>query len=143
MPDYRSEKMLSLEGEGIARGRFHSYVERSSDGFFDLVGEGQEVHDVLPDEARFCEVASAIELSELVGFWLAWHLSGGFEGLERAGWNRSTIFRKVRRFRAAFAEHPDTYRFPWLRVDWDRAWTGLYGGLVELAQRQRAHADEY
>lgn len=141
MLDYRSEKMVSLEGEGVARGRFASYLERAPDGFFDLVDEGLELIDHLPEEPRFSQVASAIELSELVSFWLSWHLAGGFAGLESAGWNRSTIFRKIRRFRAAFGEHPDSYRFPWLQVDWDKAWIGLFGALIQLAQVQRIQPD--
>ncbi len=137
MRDFRSEKMDSLEGEGVARGRFHGYVERMPDGFFELADEGLDLYDHLPDEYQSRQVASAIELAGLVSFWLSWHLAGGFAGLERSGWNRSTIFRKVRRFRDVFDEHPDSYHFGWLRADWDSAWTDLFGGLVALAERQR------
>lgn len=142
MRDYRSDKMDSLEGAGTARARFHAHVERMPDGYFELADEGLDLYDHLPTEARSREVTSAIELSELVSFWLSWHLAGGFAGLERAGWNRSTIFRKLRRFRAAIGEHPDSYRFAWLDVDWERAWTGLFGGLIDIAQRNQFPATE-
>jgi hypothetical protein len=139
MPDYRSEKMESLEGEGIAQGRWRSYQDRTPDEIFQLADDGREYYEELPDEAQFCEVASAIEQAELVGFWLAWHSAGGFTGLEQSGWNRSTIFRKVRRFRAVYGDHPDNHRFAWLRVDWDRAWGELLGRLVDLGQRRNHH----
>jgi hypothetical protein len=64
-----------------------------------------------------------MEGSDLTGFWLAWHLASGFAALERGGWHRATIFRKVCRFRAAFAVHPDEYSFPWIQLDLDTAWS--------------------
>lgn len=137
MRDYRSDKMSSLEGAGTARARFHAHLERLPDGYLELVDEGLDVYEQLPDEGRTGEVANVIELSELVSFWMAWHLAGGFAGLERSGWNRSTIFRKLRRFRAAVGEHPDDYRFEWLDVDWERAWADLFGGLIDIVQRNR------
>jgi len=48
--------------------------------------------------------------SDLMGFWMSWHLYGGFEGLEKAGWHRATIYRKLKRFRTAFGTHPDEYK---------------------------------
>ena len=54
---------------------------------------------------------------EMLGFWLAWHLHGGFEGLERMGMNRATIFRKISKFRTVFGQHPDEYRFAGVEVD--------------------------
>ena len=46
--------------------------------------------------------------AELIAFWLAWHRAGGFAELERGGWDRSTIFLKVRRFRSYTAFTPTT-----------------------------------
>ena len=77
--------------------------------------------------------ATVVEDSELIGFWVAWHQVGGFAGLERGGWHRATIFRKVRRFRHRFGAHPDVHRFPWIRLDLRRAWSD------DL--RQRLHPD--
>ena len=62
------------------------------------------------------------ERSELIGFWVAWHLAGGFDALERGGWHRATIFRKVRRFRSRYGTHPDEYVFPWITLDLEKAW---------------------
>jgi hypothetical protein len=36
---------------------------------------------------------------DLMGFWLAWHLEGGFEGLQRLGMSRASIYRRVSLFR--------------------------------------------
>ena len=54
---------------------------------------------------------------------MAWHLAGGFDNLEGGGWHRATIFRKVRRFRAAYGAHPDGFVFPWMQLDLDTAWS--------------------
>ena len=66
----------------------------------------------LDPEIRDSLAADALEQSELIGFWVAWHLGGGFQKLERGGWYRATIFRKIRRFRAAYGAHPDEFVFP-------------------------------
>lgn len=79
--------------------------------------------DELPDEVREEILAEVIEESELLGFWLAWWRAGGFVGLEWAGWNRATIFRKLRRFRSTFGIHPDDYKPNWIKLDLDRVWT--------------------
>jgi hypothetical protein len=67
---------------------------------------------------------SAAVVTDLVGFWLTWHLEGGFEGLERIGMHRATIFRKVSRFRRVFGQHPDEYRMAGVNFDLD-AYHGL------------------
>lgn len=136
MPDYRSEKMDSLEGEGIAGARWRSYRDRVDEKFLELADGGRQLYDSLPEEMQFPEMASTIEVADLAGFWLAWHLGGGFAGLERQGWNRSTVFRKIRRFRAVFDVHPDTYRFSWLRADWEEGWDDYLSRLVALEARQ-------
>ncbi|MFL5736414.1 MAG: hypothetical protein ACJ76P_03640 [Actinomycetota bacterium] len=61
--------------------------------------------------------ASVAIVNDLVGFWLMWHLEGGFDGLERLGMHRATIFRKVSRFRKFFGDHPDEFRFPGVSID--------------------------
>jgi len=124
-PDFRSDKMDSLEGLGVARARWHDFHDSVPDELYAEISEieGNDVHpDELPDEVRD-EIASAvIERSELLGFWLTWHLAGGFANLERGGWHRATIHRKIRRFRAEFDRHPDEFRLPWLRLDLQKAW---------------------
>ena len=64
-----------------------------------------------------------MERSELIGFWIGWHLVGAFANLERGGCHRATIFRKVRRFRAAFGVHPDEYSFQWTSLNLNAAWS--------------------
>lgn len=69
------------------------------------------------------DIAAVVhEESELLGFWLAWHLAGGFRQLEYGGWHRATIFRKVRQFRDAYAVHPDEAAFPWLTLGLRSYW---------------------
>ncbi|MHB8439974.1 MAG: hypothetical protein ACYDD4_12550 [Acidimicrobiales bacterium] len=127
---------------GAARARWASYCERTEEALFDLAQEGEELYEKLPEEMQITEISSAIDLAELAGFWVAWHLAGGFAGLERWGWNRSTIFRKVRRFRAVFDQHPDTYRFSWLRADWEKGYGEFLRRLVNIGQRYYEPVDD-
>jgi hypothetical protein len=62
------------------------------------------------------------EESDLLGFWLAWHRAGGFAHLEYAGWNRATLFRRIRRFRTSFGIHPDDYQPDWITLDLPKVW---------------------
>ena len=54
---------------------------------------------------------------DLYGFWLCWHLEGGFEGLRRVGMSRSAIYRRIRLFRRAFNAHPDEFQMPGVSID--------------------------
>jgi hypothetical protein len=36
----------------------------------------------------------------LVGFWAIWRLAGGFEGLQRMGMSRASIYRRIKLFRS-------------------------------------------
>ncbi len=56
-------------------------------------------------------------VEDLVGFWVLWHLYGGFEGLERFGMHPSTIWRKVARFRKVTGQHPDEFEMPGIAID--------------------------
>ena len=47
-------------------------------------------------------------VADLFGFWLLWHLEGGFEGLERLGMNRATIYRKINRVSAGTSGNTQT-----------------------------------
>ncbi|MFH1330024.1 MAG: hypothetical protein ABIJ48_05145 [Actinomycetota bacterium] len=53
---------------------------------------------------------------DMVGFWVCWHVYGGFEGLKRAGWNERTIFRRLKKFRLVFHTHPDDFKLPGVTV---------------------------
>ncbi|MGE3834070.1 MAG: hypothetical protein AB7H43_04715 [Acidimicrobiia bacterium] len=68
--------------------------------------------------------------ADMVGFWLAWHLHGGFEGLVELGMHPSTVWRKVKRFRTVTGKHPDEFQIPGVTLDraayWD--WARQTGG---------------
>jgi hypothetical protein len=125
LPDYRAEPSASPEGASIAAARYGSWASTELDPIVDPepsdTGYGR---DRLAEADRDAMAERAIRESELIGFWLAWHRAGGFTQLERGGWDRSTIFRRIRRFRSYFGVHPDDARFPWLNVDWPRVWAG-------------------
>ncbi len=52
-----------------------------------------------------------------MGFWLLWHLQGGFEGLQHLGMSRSAIYRRIASFRRTFGAHPDEFPFPGVTID--------------------------
>jgi hypothetical protein len=54
---------------------------------------------------------------DLLGFWLTWHLEGGFEGLRDLGMSRSAIYRRVSAFRKYTGVHPDEYVMPGVSFD--------------------------
>ena len=41
-------------------------------------------------------------VQRLLGFWVVWHLLGGFHGLKAAGWPEPTIYRNKAEFVKAF-----------------------------------------
>jgi hypothetical protein len=53
----------------------------------------------------------------LVGFWLVWHLEGGFEGVRKLGMSRSAIYRRIAMFRRVFGQHPDEFEMPGVTID--------------------------
>jgi hypothetical protein len=55
--------------------------------------------------------------ADLLGFWLAWHIYGGFAGLRRAGWAERTIYRRLKLFRLAFHKHPDEFELTGVTVN--------------------------
>lgn len=68
---------------------------------------------------------------DLFGFWLLWHLAGGFEGLQTGlGMSRSSVYRRISQFRAAFGVHPDVYKFPGVAVD-------MEAFVREMSERQK------
>lgn len=113
MKDFRSERSETPEGAGRARRAWLAYakaVEKIA---------GPVVSPVLdPAIARYAKGVTV----DLLGFWMAWHIYGGFEGLVDFGMHPSTVWRKVRRFRQVFGAHPDEYRFPGIEVDAVKYW---------------------
>lgn len=109
MVDFRSEKSESAEGKGRARRAWDAYcrrIERISSPVLEPAAEKLAL--------RWTE--------DLLGFWLMWHIYGGFEGLEAKGMHRSTIWRKVKQFRLVFKVHPDEYEVPGITLDLEKLW---------------------
>lgn len=102
--DFRSDRMESPEGRGVARRAWEGYV----------AGVGKVTTPVLKPLVRKYAAGSIVDL---VGFWAVWHLEGGFEGLQRLGMSRASIYRRVKLFRIAFGEHPDTFEMPGITLD--------------------------
>ena len=116
-PDFRSDRMDSAEGRGRARRAWDAYVRT-----VERVGR-----PVLESAAKSLSAKLTAELS---GFWLSWHLYGGFEGLERIGWKRSTIYRKLKLFRTVLGVHPDDYDIVGVDLDRQAFWDHYFKPTV-------------
>jgi hypothetical protein len=134
-PDFRAEKSESTEGARVAASRWGGFHHQLSEDVIAeaFSGPGRSMEDLDP-EIRDDIAADALERSELIGFWVAWHLAGGFDNLARGGWHRATIFRKVRRFRTVFGVHPDEFTFPWIELDLPGAWNDQLTRRLEAAR---------
>ena len=117
--------MPSAEGRGRARGVWETYVKVTNNVLNPLLGAPLGL---------VAKRVSVAVVNDLVGFWFLWHLHGGFEGLERMGMGRTTIFRKVKRFRHLFGEHPDEYEFAGVTIDFKAYWAA---GPEAEAKRKR------
>jgi hypothetical protein len=132
-PDFRADKSESVEGGGKAANRLHAYLdsvdeETLAEAFpMPALERVEEIDELVRDDIA----AQAVEQSELIGFWVAWHMAGGFAALENGGWHRATIFRKVRRFRTRYGAHPDEYIFPFVRLDSEKAWAANIATRME------------
>jgi hypothetical protein len=114
--DFRSDPSESAEGKGIAARAWESYV-RATNKYV-----GPALSPVVDPVAR---MAARGVTEDLLGFWVLWHLCGGFEGLQRFGMHRATIWRKVKKFRIVFGKHPDEYRFTGVEVTPGAAWHAI------------------
>ena len=108
--DFRSDPMDSPEGEGQARKAWKAYSK--------YVNE-----NITPAFLPLVEPIAVGQVGDLIGFWVMWHLYGGFEGLEQFGMHKSTIWRKVARFRRMTGEHPDVFKMPGITIDAKVYWT--------------------
>lgn len=128
-PDYRSAKMDTIEGLGLAQAHWFQWLSELSDEQAAAVLDMPQV-TIFTNSSRHepkrkdAQPVSAKERSELLGFWITWHLAGGFRRLEQWGWHRTTIHRKIRRFRDAYnGAHPDECEFNWITLQLDRTWS--------------------
>ena len=98
--DYRADRMPSPEGKGIARTAWEAYA------------------NAVNKAARpMYRSWSASIAADVLGFWLVWHLEGGFEGLRENGMSRSTIYRRIKIFRRLTGVHPDEFELPGVTFD--------------------------
>lgn len=104
MSDFRSDRMESMEGKGIARRAWDTYAEAVT----------RASRPAVEPVAR--RIAAPIAI-DLFGFWLTWHLQGGFQGLREVGMSRASIYRRISLFRKTFGVHPDEYTLPGVTLD--------------------------
>jgi hypothetical protein len=102
--DFRSERMETPEGRGIARRAWEAYA-------------GAVTKATTPALRPLVKKYAAGSIVDLVGFWAIWHLEGGFEGLLRMGMSRASIYRRIKLFRLAFGAHPDEFEMPGISLD--------------------------
>lgn len=96
--------MQSSEGRGIARRAWDAYAETVA----------RTTRPAVEPVARRIAAPLAVDL---YGFWLTWHLQGGFEGLREVGMSRASIYRRISLFRRTFGVHPDEYELPGVTLD--------------------------
>jgi len=104
MVDFRSDPMETPEGRGRARQAWEAYAG--------VVGKV-----TTPALRPLVRKYAATSIVDLVGFWTVWHLEGGFEGLQRMGMSRASIYRRIKLFRVAFGAHPDEFEMPGIALD--------------------------
>jgi hypothetical protein len=80
------------------------------------------------------QMYAAGSVVDLIGFWSVWHLEGGFEGLQRMGMSRASIYRRVKLFRIAFGAHPDEFEMPGIKLDL----IDFRDGWAKIAAEKRA-----
>jgi hypothetical protein len=102
--DFRSDRMASPEGKGVARRAWEAYAAAVNRG------AGPAIEPLAE------RIAAPIAV-DLMGFWLIWHLEGGFEGLRRIGMSRSSIYRRIRLFRRSYGVHPDEFKLAGVDLD--------------------------
>ncbi|MCK5890525.1 hypothetical protein [Aeromicrobium sp.] len=106
MSDFRSDRMPSAEGHGIARQAWESYERRA--------------HKILDPGVRVLFGSyAANKVADLIGFAVLWRLEGGFEGLEKLGMSRASIYRKIAACRKYLKMHPDEFELPGVTIDFE------------------------
>jgi hypothetical protein len=121
MTDFRSDRMPTAEGRGLARRAWDNYAKSVKDA-------------ARPLAANY----AANKVDDLIGFWVMWHTFGGFEGLLELGYPRTTIYRKVSAFRRLFKYHPDEFVFDGVIVTPGKTSTSVRdaeGNLTQVSER--------
>jgi hypothetical protein len=96
--------MDSPDGKGIARRAWEKYATSVN-------------RTVAPALRPLIEKVAAKGAADLLGFWLVWHLEGGYDGLRRNGMSRATIYRRISTFRRLTGQHPDEFELPGVTID--------------------------
>jgi hypothetical protein len=96
--------MESPEGKGIARRAWDAYANKA-----------RKVN--VPGVDRLAERLAAPVAVDLMGFWMMWHLYGGFDGLRGIGMSRASIYRRIKLFRSSYGMHPDEFELPGVALD--------------------------
>lgn len=110
MSDFRSQRMPSPDGLGVAK--------RGMQAVWAAYAKA-----VKPLVAPLAEPLALGMTYDLIGFYVVWHMHGGFEGLQRdLGMSRSAIYRRLSLFRRVFKAHPDEYVMPGLGLDVAAYW---------------------
>lgn len=118
--------METPEGKGIAKKAWKAYVkavDRTTPPF-----DKSALYTAL-------EPMGSQVVEDLIGFWVMWHLYGGFEGLQEFGIHKSTIWRKVARFRRITGSHPDVFVMPGISIDPNAYWASAD---KKVARRDRS-----
>lgn len=108
--DFRADPMESPDGHGLARRAWKTYVRKSNDWL------GPALRPLLEPGVRKVAASGVVDL---LGFWLVWHLQGGYEGLRALGMSRSAIYRRIKLFRSLTGMHPDEYVLPGVSISLD------------------------
>ena len=112
MTDFRSQRSPSPEGQGVAARRWR----KAWDAYSRTVNKvALPLVEPAAEKAAWWYAGKLVE--DLAGFWLLWHLEGGFEGLQKLGMSRSAIYRRITAFRKHFGVHPDQYVMPGVTID--------------------------
>jgi hypothetical protein len=142
--DLRAGRSESSEGRGLAKARRAQFIGRYEPADrVDLASEPRfpGVDPAIIDEVRDAHADELVASAADIGFWITWHQAGGFEALERLGWHRTTIFRKLKRFRARFGQHPDEWKPDWISLDLERLWKAEVDFAIDLRDGNAAPDD--
>jgi hypothetical protein len=72
-----------------------------------------------------------------LGFWLAWRLYGGFDGLRELGMARRTIYFQLKVFQLAYGKHPDEFELPGVVLDPDAYMREALAERATIAEKKR------
>jgi hypothetical protein len=108
--DFRSNPMPSPDGMSIAKDAFKKA--------WSIYAKALE-----PVTSRVASPIGQAVTFDMYGFWITWHLLGGFEGLQKSpqegglGMSRSAVYRRIQMFRKATGKHPDEFTLPGVSIN--------------------------